>query len=158
MITLNSSRFSLNRTLSRSALVGTIASIGLIFGIVPGLSEHSHSLVFGSAAHAEDVTDTEVTEYARSVLQIEPYRQDAYAKIKKIIGSGNVPKIACSQPDSLSTLPDDAQAAAVAYCEQSNSIVQKNGLTISRFNAITIKVQSDPDLKNRVQDQLRSLQ
>jgi len=47
---------------------------------------------------------------------------------------------------------------AVEYCNKSKKIVESNGLTIDKFNAITMTVQSDPNLEKRVQAELLELQ
>jgi len=155
------------RLLCRSVIVSAIATLGVLSGIVPGLSSsspnHSHtgigySIGFGSSAYAQSASNEEVRQYAKAVLLMEPIRQSAYAEIKKIIGSGDVPNIVCHERRSLQALPRNAQSIAANYCNQSKKIITSNGLSISRFNEMTMNAQSDANLKTRIQNELLRLQ
>ncbi|WP_250121984.1 DUF4168 domain-containing protein [Chroococcidiopsis sp. CCMEE 29] len=146
----------LNRMLSRSLVVGAIATASWLSGLAPDLSGHSRVLDFNSAAYAQQVSEPEVTNYARAVLGIEPVRQEAYDEIKKILGSDNVPSINCYE--SLDALPNNARKIADNYCKRSKAIVERNGLSRDRFNEITTNLQNDPNLKTRVQDALIRIQ
>lgn len=143
---------------TRSLIVGTFATVGLLFGLVPDLSGRSNSFVFSSAAYAQNVSETEVTNYAQAVLSMEPARQTAFNQIKKMIGAADVPSIVCHKPESLNALPSKAQEIAVNYCNQSKDIVESNGLTITRFNTITVNMQNNPNLKTRIHNELLRLQ
>ena len=143
--------------LSRTLVVGALTTLGLLSGHVPDLSGSS-ALVFSSAAYAQPVSDPEVTNYARAVLVMEPVRQTAFNEIKKMIGSGDVPPIVCHKSKSLDALPGNARNIAVTYCNNSKEIVESNGLSIARFNAITVNLQNDPDLKRRIHDELLRIQ
>lgn len=153
-------RPSMNRMLLRSLLGNAFAVIGLFFGVVPELSGRSNILNFGSAVYAQDVTDAEVTNYARAVLKMEPARLGAYDEIKKIIGSNNVPSIACNNLDSVNALPENARTIAVDYCKQYQKIVETylGPGSVGRFNQITANLQNDPNLKKRIQGELLRLQ
>lgn len=144
--------------LSQTLVVGAFATVGLLCGFAPDLSRHSNTLVFSSAAYAQNVSETEVTNYARAVLSMEPVRQKAFNQIKKMIGSGDVPSIVCHKPETLDALPSNARQLAVNYCIQSEQIVKINGLTTGRFNAITVNMQNDPNLKTRIHNELLRLQ
>lgn len=144
--------------LSRSLVVGALTTLGLLSGHAPDLSGHSIALVFSSAAYAQPVSDPEVSNYARAVLVMEPVRQTSFNEIKKMIGSGDVPPIVCHKPESLDALPDNARNIAVSYCTRSKEIVESNRLSIARFNAITVNLQNDPDLKRRIHDELLRIQ
>ena len=147
----------LNRMLLRSLVVGAFATVGLS-GLALDLSGRSSTLVFSSAAYAQDVSNAEVTKYARAVLVMEPVRQTAFNQIKNVIGSGDVPPIVCHKPQSLEALPDNARNIAVTYCNRSKEIVESNGLTIGRFNTITVNLQNDSNLKKRIHDELIRIQ
>jgi hypothetical protein len=147
------SRPRLSRMLSRALVVGALATAGLLCGLTPNLSERSSTLVFSSAAYAQDVTNEEVTNYAKAALDIEKIRQQAHDEIKKIIGS-EPPPIVCDKPESLNALTGDAHKIAVDYCKRSEDLVKSNHLTIARFNAITVDKQSAPNLKKRIDDEL----
>ena len=145
-----------NRMLSRS-LLSAIAAVSLLSGLTLNFSS-SHPLVVGTTAYAQNVSDPQVTSYAQAVLRMEPVRQQAYDEIKNIIGSSNVPPIVCNKPESLDALPGNARNIATDYCDRSKEIVEKNGLTISRFNEITVNMQSDTNLKDRIQAELLRIQ
>ena len=148
----------LNRMLSQSLFLGTIAAVSLLSGLMLNPLSNPHPLVVGTTAYAQDVSDPQVTSYAQAVLRMEPVRQQAYDEIKTIIGSSNVPPIVCNKPESLDALPGNARSIATDYCDRSKEIVEKNGLTISRFNEITVNMQSDTNLKNRIQAELLRIQ
>ncbi|MBW4649326.1 MAG: DUF4168 domain-containing protein [Kastovskya adunca ATA6-11-RM4] len=158
MMTLNCSHPQLNKIFSRSLIIGALTAMGLLSGLTPGISKDSASFVTGVSAYAQDISNEEATNYARAVLLMEPLRQAAYNEIKKIQGSRPVPNIICSQEDSLRALPRDAQGIATNYCNQSKRIVESNGFTIARFNAMTQTIQSNPTLERRIQNELIRLQ
>ena len=133
-----------------------LATVGLS-GLAPDLSGRS-ILIFSSRAYAQAVSNIEVTNYAQAVLAMEPVRQESYDEIKKIIGSSEVPSIVCHKPASLDALPGNARNIAVNYCNRSKNIVESNGLTIARFNEITVSLQKEPDLKTRIHNELVRIQ
>lgn len=158
MLAILSLRSNSNKALSNALLVATLAAGGVLLGIVPAVSGISGRLSFQTAAYAQAVSQQEVTNYARAVLAMEPLRQAAYDDIKRIIGSGQVPNIICSQPSSFGSLPGNARQIAVNYCNKSREFVRANGLTIERFNEITNQVQANDDLKRRIQNAMIELQ
>jgi hypothetical protein len=144
---------------SQSFAIGFLAAVGLASGWVPSLSERSPAQMFSSAAVAQATpSPAEIKSYARAVLAVEEVRQLSYKDIKKIVGSGGIPAIACHKPKSLQGLPQNVRVIAVEYCNKSKKIVESNGLPIERFNAITMSVQSDANLEKRVQAALLELQ
>lgn len=146
------------QALSRTVLVGAMTAGSLILNLVPAISEASHRLSFQTAAYAQSIDRAEITNYARAVLAMEPLRQATYDDIKRIVGSREVPNIVCSQPSSFSSLPGNARQIAVNYCNKSREFVRSNSLTIERFNEITELVQSNADLKRRIQNAMIELQ
>jgi len=137
-------------------MVGTIACAGLLTGVVPGLSGQSPSLVFGSAAQAQEISNEEIANYARAVLSIEPRRLQAVKEIKGMVGS--VPPVVCNETRNINRLRGDVRGVAVNYCDFAKKIIETNGLTVARFNAITLSQQADPALKQRIQAELLRLQ
>lgn len=116
------------------------------------------SVFLGTAAYAQSaVSNQEVQNYARSILEIEPVRQNAYDAIKRITGS-DVPPIMCNRPASLNNLSREVREIAVNYCRQSAQIAASHGLSADRFNAITAALQSDPDLAARIQEAMVQIQ
>lgn len=116
--------------------------------------------LFSGQAQAQTPTinSADVDRYARSILALEPARQRAFNEIKKIVGSSDVPKILCNDANSFNALPRNARRVAVEYCNQSQKIVEGNGLTIDRFNLITIELQNNDSLKERIYNTLLRLQ
>lgn len=147
----------LNRILSQ-ALVISIATVCIFSCFIPDLSGRSGNFISGSPAYAQAVSNTEVTKYARAVLVMEPVRQTAFNEIKKMIRSGDIPPIVCHKSKSLNALPDNARQVAINYCKRSKEIVESNGLTINRFNSITINLQNDSNLKRRIHNELLRIQ
>ncbi|MFH7025955.1 MAG: DUF4168 domain-containing protein [Heteroscytonema crispum UTEX LB 1556] len=128
--------------LSKSLLLSFIATVGLL----------SSPLLLSSKANAQTpgINNNEIINYAQAVLGMEPARRQAFDEIKKIVGSREVPKIACSEPNSLNGLPGKARDIAVNYCQHSQQIVEQNGLSIDRFNSITVEVQNNDQLQQRI--------
>jgi hypothetical protein len=146
-----------NRMLSRSLLVGAISALGLIAGIVPD-SHNSSTLNFSTVAHAQDFSESEVNNYARAVLEAEPVRQTALNDLKQSMGSEDLPRIACDREDTISNLPDNARSIAQGYCSQYESIVKKYFSSFEEFNQITKTVQNNPELRQRIQEEMLRLQ
>jgi hypothetical protein len=134
------------RMLDKSFLFGAIASVGLA------------SSAFAFSYQVDAQTPTEIRNYARSVLAMEPERSRAFVEIKKIIGGGEIPQIVCSNSNSLNGLPNKARDIAVNYCNRSQKIVEQNGLSIDNFNKITRDLQSNEKLKAEVYNTLLDLQ
>jgi hypothetical protein len=149
-------RLRFEHWLSWSAIVGTTSLVSLFLGFVPSLNSPSALLDFNLAAYAQSISDQEVQSYARSLIQIEPIRQQAYDEIQTI--SGEVPAIRCDRPSSLQSLPSGVQQIAIDYCNQAIPIVENNNLSIERFNQITIELQSDPGLEDRIQKVIQQMQ
>ncbi|GAX36773.1 DUF4168 domain-containing protein [Nodularia sp. NIES-3585] len=133
----------------------------LFFGIFATASLVTSSITFSSHADAQTpaVNSTDdITSYAQAVLAMESPRQQAFDEIKKLIGGGEIPKIICNDPKSMNSLPRQAQDIAVTYCNRSQKIVEDNGLSIDRFNKITVELQNNNNLKRQVYNTLIRLQ
>jgi hypothetical protein len=132
----------------------------LCFSFVATSSLVASTLTWSSKASAQalSIDNTEVTNYAQAVLAMEPSRQKAFEEIKKLIGSGEIPKIVCNDSNSMNGLPNKARDIAVNYCNRSQKIVEDNGLTIDRFNNITVELQNNNNLKRQVYNTLIRLQ
>jgi Domain of unknown function (DUF4168) len=113
----------------------------------------------GAKANAQNptVNATELTNYAKAILAMEPKRQETVNSIKEILGNSEIPKIVCNDPNSFNALPGKAKDIAVAYCNHSQKIVEENGLSIERFNKITSDVQGNEGLQKKVSEQLMIL-
>lgn len=149
MMTSYRSRLCLNRILSQSLIVGTLAASGLFCGLVPELSKDSHTLVFTTSAYAQAVNNDELTRYVRASMRIEALRQVVYDEIKRING-GTVPDIpSCS----LQGLPGNIAPIWKRFCAQSQELTEREGFSNSRYNAITRMRQEDPNFEQRVKDE-----
>jgi Domain of unknown function (DUF4168) len=135
-------RISQQRMFSKSLLLSFIATVGLA----------SSPLLLSTKAEAQTpgINNNEIINYARSVLNMEAGRRQAFDEIKKMIGNREIPKIACHDPNSLNGLPSKARDIAVNYCQRSQQIVEQNGLSIDRFNSITVEIQNNDKLQQRI--------
>lgn len=153
MLTLNywSSYFS--QTLARFLLVSVLSTFSLLSGVVPEFSRQAPLLIFSFPvnARAQEFSNEQIRKYARAVLDIEAHRRQAYQDIQTIIGR-QPPEIVCNQPTTLRNLPANAQKIASNYCKTSKTIVERSGLGVSAFNAITTRAQEDQNLKRRIQN------
>jgi len=132
----------------------------MLFGVIGTASLISSSLPLNSKVYAQNppVNKTEINSYAQAVLAMEPARQHAFEEIKKLIGSGEIPTIVCNDSNSINGLPRKAQDIAVNYCTRSQKIVEDNGLSIDRFNKITMEAQNNNKLYRQIYDTLLILQ
>lgn len=140
-------RNSLNRFISHASLVGTLSTISLLFGWVPGLSKDLSTLVFDTAGSAQSAD--QIAKYAKAVLTIEPVRKSAFDKVKQIMG-GKVSGEVCRQGNS----PGAVKAICSSFFTRSAEIINDSGLSIGDFNRITRQVQTDQGLKTRIQQEL----
>jgi hypothetical protein len=140
----------LQRILSQPLILATIATASLIFATFGFNSQ--------GIAQTLNINNTEVTNYAKAVLGMEPVRQQAFEEIKKIIGSKDIPQVICNDSKSFITLPNKAKDIAVNYCNHSQKIVEDSGLTIEQFNKITVEIQKNSNLKRQLYNTLLRLQ
>lgn len=138
----------------------TMLSRNLFLGALITASFVTSTLTWHSKAEAQipPVNSSEITSYAQAVLAMEPLRQQAFEEIKKLIGGGEIPQIACNDPNSMNSLPRQARDIAINYCNRSQKIVEDNGFSISRFNGITVEIQNNNNLKRQVYNTLIRLQ
>ncbi len=156
-ISTNNSQFRLNRVLRQSLFAGMISAAALASGWAPGWYAQSSSLVFGGAAQAQEISNTEITSYARAVLGIEPGRLETIKEIKGMTG-GSLPRIVCNETQAINSLSGGVRGMAVNYCQLAKKIIETNGLTVSRFNQLTLLQQANPAVKQRIQAELLRLQ
>ncbi|MBD2138858.1 DUF4168 domain-containing protein [Anabaena sp. FACHB-1237] len=111
-----------------------------------------------AAAQSTNITSKEINSYAQAVLAMEPSRQKAFEEIKTIIGSKDVPPVICTDPKSFYPLPNKAKKIAAEYCDKSKKIVEGTGLTVDKFNSITLDIKTNSELKSLVYKELLRLQ
>jgi len=117
-------------------------------GIVPEYRQGS--VTIQSQAMAQSVSDEDLRKYAQAAIAIENLRKNTYSNIEGVIGKSSG-QMSCNQRQSFSQLPENARRMANEYCDQSEVIVENNGLTVNRFNQITQQVKQNPSLKQRLQ-------
>ncbi len=124
----------------------------LIVSSLTAVTIFASTFISGTKAYAQTppISGQEIVNYAKSVLAMEKPRQEAFGQIKQMIGNSDVPKIVCNDPNSFNALPGRAKNVAIDYCNRSQKIVEENGLSIDRFNEMTVQVQSDEALKQRI--------
>lgn len=136
--------------LSRLLVMGIMTSLlGILAGIVPDLTAQQPSLIFSSAARADEFSDNDLRNYAAALMQIEPLRQSTLAQVSRA-NNGSLPNLVCNQPNTMEALNSEARSLFIRYCNQCESIAASRGLSIERFNQITQSVRSNPQLQNRV--------
>ena len=105
------------------------------------------------------LTAEEIERYAKALLAIDQSRQAASKEIQQMTNSNTVPDITCTKAESIANLPKNIRDVVVNYCKQSKKYIDDTqGLTIAQFNAITVTAQSNPDLQQRLQNELVRLQ
>lgn len=140
------------RRLSRPLVFAVITSIsGTSIGIVPDLTASQPSLLFSSAARADEFSEADLRNYATALMQIEPIRQSTLAQVRASSG-GTLPNLVCNQPNTMEGLNSEAKSLFVNYCNKCETIAASRGLSIERFNQITQSVRSNSQLQNRVRN------
>ncbi|BAZ14756.1 hypothetical protein NIES4071_66000 [Calothrix sp. NIES-4071] len=131
----------------------------VILSSLTAVTIFASTLLPSTKAYAQNppVSATEIVNYAKSVLAMELPRLQALEEIKQMMG-GEVPKIVCNDPNSFNALPGRARNIAVNYCNNSQKIVENNGLSIDRFNEMTVLVQKNEGLQQQIYNQLIILQ
>ncbi|KOR38516.1 MULTISPECIES: DUF4168 domain-containing protein [Planktothricoides] len=163
MLTSNFSPLT-SKWLSRSLLAAILSTMSCFTGLTPSISLKSAAILdFNSAALAQQsapsLSAAEITNYARSLLAIEPLRQEYYNQIKqRFTGREEMPQIICSDQDSVNRLPREIRESAIDYCQKSIAIVENNSLTIQRFNQITNLLTQDTRILERITAELLRLQ
>ncbi|MDJ0555432.1 MAG: DUF4168 domain-containing protein [Microcoleaceae cyanobacterium MO_207.B10] len=152
-----------HRLISRSLLVATLSTMGVMIGVIPKLSDQSLIPIFETAAYAQkQFTNQEINKYANAVLQIEKLRVGAYQEVQneyqKQTPRGEIPEIICNDKKTVSDLPQNIQVIAVNYCDQAKRFIESNDLTVAQFNEITMTQKDDQILRKKIQDELIRIQ
>jgi len=152
-------------------LVGALALTGLSMAasgsfLVPATGGEASRGIGLAWAQESDISSDEITSYAASVLEMDPYRTEAYTEIKDLL-SGidhdmSAVDMSCTGTANLNQLPrdvrSDVRAIIVNYCNRASTIVQRHGLTVSQFNAITAAYPEDPGLAEQIRTALIQIQ
>lgn len=150
----------------------TIASAVALATVTSGLSwpapiaRSVPTMVPAMAWAQETVSDDEVMSYARSVLQMEGPRNTTYTEIKDLLRQVDVDisqvDMSCTNSHNLNQIPrrvrSQVRELLVNYCNRARDIVEANGLSPDRFNAITNAHRQDEALAERIRRALMQLQ
>ncbi len=138
------------RRLSRPLLLGILTSVsGILIGMVPDFTASHPSLIYSSAARADEFSEADLRNYATALMEIEPIRQSALAQVRASTG-GTLPNLVCNQPNTMEGLNTEAKSLFVNYCNKCETIASSRGLSIEKFNQITQSVRSNSQLQNKV--------
>ncbi|MEM9770552.1 MAG: DUF4168 domain-containing protein [Cyanobacteria bacterium P01_D01_bin.73] len=110
-----------------------------------------------SFANAQGFSEEDISQYAEAVLAIEALRQTAHSQTKALVG-GAVPVVICSKEDTVKTLSPEVRRVAVTFCNEAKSIIESTGLGVEQFNRMVEIQLIDPNLSQRVQEELVRLQ
>ena len=146
--------------------------IAVVLGVVGIPSSFMPSrMPLGTAAaiaQSDAFTPEEIEQYARSVLDMDVHRVEAYDKIKQILLNLSAPmdisevNMSCSDSQDISAVPRperrDVREILFGYCNQARAIVEGYGLNTQRFNEITSAHQHDSTLSEQIQQELIRIQ
>ncbi len=149
------------KLLATGLVSGWLGVVGL-----PAMPQAQLPLTQQAAIAQTDISNEEITQYARAALAIDQYRNAAYTQIKDVLLTVQMDitdiSVSCTDTQDLSEVPRsvrrDVREILTTYCNQSRSAVEDNGLTPRRFNEITEAHSSDPNTFERIQQELIRLQ
>jgi hypothetical protein len=140
-----------------------LASLGIMLGMTPQILLRSSDLEplvavsLSNNAYAQQFTPAETESYARAGYEVELLRREVYQEIKNLLNE-TPPNIVCDQRSTLNNLKPEVKNIANRYCTQSRQIVQRNNLSISRFNELKIQYDRQDSFYQQVQKILLKLQ
>ncbi|MGF1459562.1 MAG: DUF4168 domain-containing protein [Leptolyngbyaceae cyanobacterium] len=143
------------------AMSGWLAIAGL-----PTVSPAGVSMLPLAAIAQTDISNTEISQYARAALAIDQYRNTAYAEVKSLLTEVNMDiseiNVGCTDTRDLSNVPRSVRGKVSdilsRYCNQSRQAVEDNNLTPTRFNEITKIHEENTTVYERIQQELIRLQ
>ncbi|MEO1671585.1 MAG: DUF4168 domain-containing protein [Cyanobacteria bacterium J06631_2] len=153
----------MNKLCVRLITSSVLASLGVIVGLAPEISERSSNvdalvnISFANTASAQQFTSTETESYARAGYEVELLRREVYQELKSLMNEPP-PSIVCDQRSTIDSLKPEAKAIANRYCTQSRQIVQQNNLSINRFNELKTHYDNKDGFYDQVQEILIRLQ
>lgn len=124
---------------------------------------------FSSPAHAQDITDTDVANYAQTVLSIEDLRLVAYGAANDVLVAAGLEdgiletRLSCAN-HRMSDMPDlpkadkvSVRTVLVEFCNEASAIAADNNLTSQQFSDITAAQKDDPALAEQIQAAMSGL-
>jgi hypothetical protein len=119
---------------------------------------NSASSLVSAEELAKTITDPEIKNYAKAVVAIEQLRKTTNQEMTKVSEGKPFDEVFCTQPETITNLPTKMQEVAIVFCTKVRKLSEENGLTIPRFNAITINAQNNPEVQKRINDQFSTFQ
>jgi len=129
----------------------------------PGLSQ---TLLAQTDDFSSDFSEAEIYSYAASVLAMDGPRTAALSEIQALLADVDQDitqlDLSCTTTQTLNRLPRSVQrqvrTLVIDYCNLAQGIVENNGLTVERFNAITTAHNQDGALAEQIRTALIKLQ
>lgn len=153
-----------HRPIARSLTLGLLTCLGVLASVSHPSANTTQFLSVGqpvqaqSSVQATSLDNTIIRSYALSVLDIENIRQQRSADIAAMLSVDTLPSISCNNPDSIRGMDRDVREVVVEFCSSSIEIVEGHSLSIDQFNTITEMMNSNADLRDRIQTELINLQ
>lgn len=141
--------YSLSKTVYHILILLGLSTGAIVLGVVPEIN--TQTITFNNHVSAQNVSDADLKKYAQVAIEIETLRVTTLTNIESIVGKSKPSQLNCYQENTFNQLPNNARTIAESYCEQSEAIVKKHGLTNTQFNQIHQQVRNNPALKQKVQ-------
>jgi hypothetical protein len=129
----------------------SLSTSAIAIGIIPEINWQSKTISINAHAIAQDVSDEDLRKYAQAAIEIEGLRKTTLSNIENIVGKSKPNQLNCNQEENFNQLPDNARNMALSYCNQSENIVKKHGLSNTQFNQIHQQVRQNPALRQKLQ-------
>lgn len=141
--------YSFSKAVYHLLILLGLSTGSIVSGIIPEISTEKVS--FSNHVLAQSVSDGDLKKYAQAAIEIENLRVTTLGNIENIVGKSKPSQLNCYQEDTFNQLPSNARTIAESYCQQSEAIVKKHGLSNTQFNQIHQQVRNNPTLKQKVQ-------
>jgi hypothetical protein len=99
---------------------------------------------------------SQLTDYARAVLEIEPIRLKYYQQAEQLMRRGQIPQNTCLG-NNKANVPQGLEGICNGYLNDSKQVIERNNLTPEQFNEITLRARTDTSLMTRIQQELVKL-
>ncbi|WP_069791986.1 DUF4168 domain-containing protein [Cyanobacterium sp. IPPAS B-1200] len=157
MISKANSLSKIKLSTSKIVLMVGLSTFGILAGLTPEYNTQSNTIKISNQALAQNFSDAELSRYAQAAVDIERLRRSTFANIESIVGQQRSSQLACHQKDTINDLPSNARTLMNDFCQNSEVIVRRNGLSMNQFNQITQQVRQDDELRSRLRDITRQL-
>jgi hypothetical protein len=153
----------LNQLWVRLISSSILASLGVFSGLTPEMSINSSNVnspiivTLANKAYGQQFTPAETESYAKAGYEVELLRRKVYQEIKNLIKEPP-PNILCDQQSTIDILKPEIKNIANRYCTQSRQIVQRQGLSVNRFNELKTYYDRQDTFYQQVQAVLLKLQ